>query len=201
MKTKAIISGILFFSALWAYGQTHYAIDPAKSEFIWIGKKVTGDHKGKVKISKGEFTVENNTLKAVNFEIDMKTITDEDLTDQEMKLKLEGHLKSPDFFDVEKFPVARLDVKGPIKLEKGYVNIHGKLTIKGVTKPIEFKALFIPREGNYKIFASFSVDRSKFNVKYGSATFFGDIAENIIYDDFQVLLNLSAKKVESSEKK
>lgn len=202
MKTKTILFGILFFSVMSVLSQARYVIDSEKSEFIWIGKKLAGEHKGKIKISKGDFIIDKKSnLLSGKFEIDMKTISNDDLADQATKDKLEGHLKSADFFDVEKYPSAKFAIKGSVKIEKGNIKIKGDLTIKDVTKPIEFKALFVTTEDGYKVFANFTVDRSQFNVKYGSATFFGDIADKVIYDDFQVLLNLSIKKDVSANKK
>lgn len=202
MKTKTTLFLILFLFTLSIFSQTRYLIDSDKSEFIWIGKKLTGEHKGKVKITKGEFSIDkNNILTIGKFEIDMTSITNDDLTDAAYKTKFEGHLKSADFFDVDKYPTAKFSIKGPVKIEKGNIKIKGDLTIKDVTKTIEFKAVFVSSEDGYKIFANFSVDRSQFNVKYGSATFFSDIADKVIYDDFQVLLNLSLKKSDATEKK
>ena len=199
MKLLIILGTIL--ATFSGFSQTRYLLDIDKSELIWIGKKLYGEHKGKVKISKGELIVDkNNYLTSGKFEIDMKTISNDDLSDPEIKKKLEGHLKSADFFDSEKYPTAKLVIKEPIKIEKGNIKIKGELTIKEISKPIEFKALFVSSAEGYKIFANFSVDRSQFNVKYGSATFFGDVADKVIYDDFQILLNLSLKKADEAQK-
>lgn len=190
-----ILTAFLFFSFFQTSGQIKYVVNTDASEIVWIGKKISGENRGKVKISKGEFeTDKNNYLKSGKFDIDMRTITDEDPIDISMKAMLENHLKSTDFYDVTNFPFVNFTISTPVLLEKGNVKIKGDLTIKNIMKPIEFKALFIPSDEGYLIFSSFSVDRSQFNIKYGSATFFADIAEKIIYDDFQIILRLNVKK-------
>src|SRR6478609_7649535 len=88
-----------------------YAVDTAKSIIKWTGKKVTGKHNGSIKIQSGELKVVNNVVTGGTITIDMKSIVNEDLTDKESNQKLIGHLKSPDFFDVEKHPTATFEIK------------------------------------------------------------------------------------------
>lgn len=195
MKKYLILPVIFLCAFLYSFSQTKFFVNTDTSEIVWIGKKIAGEHRGKVKISKGEFEIDNNfVITSGNFDIDMRTLTDEDPLDASMKIMLENHLKSADFYDVENYPFVNFKISTPVAIQKGNIKIKGNLTIKNITKPIEFKALFVTTKDGYVIFSSFSIDRSQFNVKYGSASFYGDIAEKIIYDDFQILLRLKVKK-------
>jgi polyisoprenoid-binding protein YceI len=195
MKKYLILSVLFLFVIFQSKGQAKYVVNADTSEIVWIGKKVSGEHRGKVKILNGEFeTNKNNQITSGKFDVDMRTIMDEDPIDVSMKTLLENHLKSTDFFDVINFPLAHFEITSPVTIEKGNSKIKGNLTIKNMSQPILIKALFMPTSYGYLIFSSFSIDRSSYNVKYGSATFYSDIAEKIIYDDFQILLRLQVKK-------
>lgn len=197
MKTYFLIPAVLLFLLTQnSFSQTKYSFDKAKSEIVWIGKKISGQHKGNISVASGEFSIDkDNNLTAAVIEIDMNSMTCTDLEDKEYNGKLLGHLKSPDFFDTQKYPKAVFKIKKPVKIDKGNAIVKGELTIKDVTLPHEFKAVFVKSESGFKVFANFSIDRSKFNVKYGSGSFFGDLGDKTIYDDFDLFLNLSSNTV------
>src|ERR1035437_4765545 len=101
MKRKVLLSVAMFLLAgLFVNAQTIYKADLTNSKITWIGKKITGEHNGTINLASGEFTVNNDVMSKVSFEIDMKSLKDLDLTDEGYKAKLEGHLKSDDFFGV-----------------------------------------------------------------------------------------------------
>jgi polyisoprenoid-binding protein YceI len=123
----------------------------------------------------------------------MTTIIDTDLADAEYNKKLTGHLSSPDFFDVAKFPEAVFTITKPVDLTKAVTEVHGSLTIKGISKPLMFKAV-VKKDGNTFVFNANSivVDRTVYNIKYGSGTFFSDLGDKVIYDQFTLKLKLVA---------
>jgi len=146
------------------------------SKVVWKGYKVTGSHEGTINIKSGSLSFNDGKLTGGECSIDMTTLVSTDLTG-EYKGKLEGHLKSDDFFGVEKFPTATLiftDVK--VKGKNSY-NVTGDLTIKGKTNPVTFE---ISIYGS-KATTSLKIDRTKYDVKYGSTSFFDGLKDKAIY--------------------
>ena len=173
-------------------------VDVEKSTAEWLGKKVTGQHQGSVKIFKGEFVIDNGNITGGQFEIDMNSIISSDLTDTELNAKLVKHLKSDDFFGAEKFPYSKFEI---IKVEvfndpaKPGVNstVTGNLTIKDITKSISFPAEIKIENGMLNAKADFDIDRTEWNVKYGSGKFFENLGDKMINDNFNLKLSISAK--------
>lgn len=169
-----------------------------ESKINWLGKKVTGQHNGYIKVLKGNVLVDNNKITGGDVEIDMKTITDEDQTDPESKKKLEGHLSSPDFFDVAKFPTSKIEITKVEALNdatKPNVNftVTGNLTIKDVTKSITFPAEIKLENGVLTVKADFDIDRTDWNIKYGSGKFFENLGDKVINDKFNLNLTIVAR--------
>lgn len=191
MKTK-IISLILFaqIAIASAFAQT-YTADVAKSTLNWKAEKMTGFHEGTIGIKSGTMKVDKNKLISGSFAINMTTIVNTDLTDAEYNKKLIGHLSSPDFFDVAKFPEAVFTITKPVDLTKSVAEVHGNLTVKGISKPLMFKAV-VRKDGNSYVFDANSivVDRTVYNIKYGSGTFFSGLGDKVIYDQFTLKLKL-----------
>lgn len=179
---------------------TTYKIDPAQSKMTWHGKKVTGEHNGTINISQGDILVNKNQVVGGNVVIDMNSMANLDLKDAEYNQKLMGHLKSDDFFSTEKHPEATFKINNvtPIKGAKAGAanyNVNGNLTIKGITKPVTFPAV-VNVQGNTITAKSDAVtlDRTKWDIRYGSKSFFANIGDKAINDDFTVQFNLVAKK-------
>jgi len=192
---KKIISIVLaLFLVQTISAQTKYVIDPAKSSIHWLAKKVTGEHNGTVGITSGEFLIDKETVSKGKFEVDMNSIVVSDIKDATYNAKLLGHLKSDDFFSVTANPKATFTFDEAFKLQKGNSTITGKMTIKGIPQPITFKAVFFPTEQGMQVFANITLDRTKFNIRYGSGEFFDNLGDKTIYDDFQLTLNFLAKK-------
>jgi polyisoprenoid-binding protein YceI len=174
------------------------AVSVADSKVNWLGKKVTGQHNGSIKVANGEVFVDNGKITGGKVEIDMKTITDEDQTDPDSKKKLEGHLSSPDFFDVAKFPTSKIEITKVEALNdatKPNVNstVTGNLTMKDVTKSITFPAEIKIENGVLTVKADFDVDRTDWNIKYGSGKFFENLGDKVINDKFNLNLTIVAK--------
>ncbi len=159
------------------------------STVAWKGYKVTGSHNGKIDIKSGFLTFEDAQLSGGSVIIDMTTISSLDLSG-DYKNKLEGHLKSDDFFGVQKFTTSNLVFTKVKSTGKNSYKVKGKLTIKGITKNVNFN---ISIYGN-KATASLKIDRTDFNVKYGSSTFFDNLKDKAIYDEFDLVVDLEFKK-------
>lgn len=171
-----------------------YRVDTSLSQLKWKAYKVTGEHEGVVNLKSGNLQFENGVLKGGSFVIDMTTITNTDLTGN-MKAKLEGHLKSPDFFSVDEYPTASFVITRVIpRGTPGDYKIVGNLTIKKTTKEIKFLSK-ISEEGNKLIAeADITVDRADFDVRYGSGSFFENLGDKTIYDEFDIHVKLVANK-------
>ena len=180
-----ILSGIVFLSA---NAQDKLTADPGKTQVLWSGEKVTGEHRGTINLKSGWLQWRDNKVQAGEFVIDMTS-----LKDSENSQKLEGHLKSDDFFGVEKYPTAKFVVTESTTFEKGTGVVKGNLTIKEDTHPVELKAAMQKKDDGLWFYTTFSIDRTKFNVRYGSGTFFENLGDKTIYDDFKLRINLLLK--------
>jgi polyisoprenoid-binding protein YceI len=193
MKTKITSLIILLqFAIVAAFAQT-YTVDAAKSTLNWKAEKITGFHEGTIGIKSGSFKVSNDKITSGSFVVNMTTIACTDLTDAEYNKKLTGHLSSPDFFDVAKFPETTFTLTKIVDLTKAVTEVHGNLTIKGISKPLAFKAV-VKKDGNTYVFNANSivVDRTLYDIKYGSGSFFSDLGDKAIYDEFTMKLKLVA---------
>lgn len=154
------------------------------SKITWKGYKVTGDHEGTINLASGTLTFDGDKLSGGKFTIDMKSINVTDLKD-DSKGKLEGHLKSDDFFGVETYPTANFVITG-VKGAAGKYIVTGDLTIKNKTNPLTFDMAVSNNEAK----ATMKVDRSKFDVRYGSPSFFNNLQDKAIYDEFDMNVTL-----------
>jgi polyisoprenoid-binding protein YceI len=168
--------------------QNKLTADTTKTKLLWFGEKVTGQHTGTIKLQSGWLNLQDNKITSGEFIINMASIKD-----SEANKSLEGHLKSDEFFGVEKFPTAKLILTGSTTFEKGSCVVTGNLTIKDVTNPVEFKAVMQKKEDGVWFFANIIVDRTKFNIRYGSGSFFDNLGDKTIYDDFNLKVNLLVK--------
>ncbi len=174
----------------------NFKINSEKSKVEWVGKKVTGQHNGEIKIAKGEITASNGVVNGGSVAIDMNTITCLDMQG-EWAEKLVGHLKSDDFFSVEKHAMSTFAIKSvtPIKGAKAGSNnatIKGDLVIKGITHEIEFPAIVEIRGTNLVANGEAKIDRTKYDIKYGSANFFEGLGDKAIDNEFSVKFKLAA---------
>ena len=164
-----------------------YDIISTESELKWIGKELSTDtHTGTLVLKNGKIDVNANGVIHGEVEIDMTTIT---VTDMQGKwgTKLEGHLKSPDFFGVEKYPNAFITFQSdenPIK--NNQINLTGELTIKDITHPITFTAELLDIKPSIIAKANLSFDRSKYDVRFRSGKFFENLGDKLILDDIEV---------------
>ncbi len=186
-----IVSLALTLLTNLATAQT-YNLDVQKSKLNWLGKKVTGEHHGTIKFKSGKVEFKGSDLKGAEFEVDMDSIVNEDLTSAEYNKKLVGHLKSEDFFSVEKFKTAKLKVKDVILGKGGVYNVTADLTIKGITAPVTFDVTAAKKDKEATAQGKLIFDRTKFEVKYGSGKFFSELGDKLIYDDIELNFVLKA---------
>ncbi|TBN06620.1 YceI family protein [Hyunsoonleella flava] len=174
---------------------TKYVADAEASTIEWKGFKPTGTHNGTIKLDSGTFKISNGKVESGSFLINMGSIAVLDIpADDEKNGKLKGHLTSADFFDVEKFPNAAFEVTG-ISEAEGKTMLSGNLTLKGVKNNITFPVSVSENENGVALTSeSFTIDRSKWNVQYGSKSFFDDLGDKFINDDIELKINLVAKK-------
>ncbi len=172
------------------------SFSPTASIVKWEGKKVTGQHDGTIAVKKAEITMNGKDLKGGEVEIDMKTIANTDLKDAEYNKKLVTHLSSEDFFQVEKFPTALLKIKSS-KSVPGFAGptfeVTADLTIKGKTNEIKFPALVDTKNGVTTAKANITIDRTKWEIKYGSGKFFQGLGDKMINDEFKLDVLLASK--------
>lgn len=164
------------------------------SKVEWKGHKVTGSHFGTIDVQSGNLDFDaEGSLTGGMITIDMNTITTADLTG-EYADKLVGHLKSDDFFGVANHPTATLKItKVASKGTPGDYKITADVTIKETTKSIKFYAN-IANEGENKVAtADLKIDRTDFNVRYGSGSFFDSLGDKTIYDEFELSVRLVVK--------
>ena len=162
-------------------------VDTEKSSLKWHGEKVTGEHWGQIDLQMGWLTWENDQLTEGTFVIDMTSITNTDLEDETYNTKLVNHLKSDDFFGVAKFPTAKLEIKGSETFKDNKATVKAHLTIKDITHPVEFE---VQRNGNW-FMTEIVVDRSKYDVRYGSGSFFDNLGDKMIYDEFTMTVKIA----------
>jgi len=165
--------------------QLRLSADTEKTVLNWLGEKIVGQHTGTIEIKNGWLSWDNNKILSGEFTIDMTTIKDDDSS-----AKLEGHLKSDDFFGVDKHTESKLVITGSDPFDKGTAAVKGNLTIKGITHPVEFRATAQKKDEGTWFYANIIIDRSKYNVRYGSGSFFDNLGDKTIYDEFKVKVNL-----------
>ena len=189
----------LIVLAVFAMSFTEKLIDgkhkviASESSVKWVGKKVTGQHNGTISIKNGELIIKDGKLVGGTFIIDMTSITSTDLEGEYLQ-KLNGHLKSDDFFGVENYPEAifkftTVTAKG----KNGSYEVTGDMTIKSTTKSITFTTQLVNNGDKLIAVANIVIDRSDFDVRYGSGSFFDNLGDKTIYDDFTLSVNLVTK--------
>ena len=173
---------------------TTYKIDNAATTVGWTAKKIVGGHNGNISTKDGFITLTGDLITAGEINVDMKTITVADIpATDEYNAKLVGHLKGPDFFNVEKNSTATFVFKSSEKTKTG-LKVKGDLTFIGKTNPIEFDAVVTNPKGVFTAKSDIVLDRTKWDLKYGSSDFFKGLGDKAIDNKFNLTINLTAKK-------
>ncbi|PKB18124.1 YceI family protein [Flavobacterium sp. 5] len=180
LKSLSIVLLVLF-SFFKGNAQTS-KIDVSKSSIHWIGKKITGEHEGSIKFKDGNLVFKDKKVAGGSFTVDMTTLSNDDQTGTS-KQKLEGHLKSEDFFSTASYTTSTLVFKSIASKGNNTYLITGDLTIKGISNSIQFDLVVV---GKNKATASLTINRTKYDIKYGSGSYFDDLGDKTIYDDFEL---------------
>lgn len=167
-------------------------IDTTASKIVWTGKKVTGSHYGSIQFNRGWLIFEGEKLVGGGFEANMKSITCYDLSG-EWATKLIQHLMSDDFFSVEKYPLSKFIIMTAEKKGREDYFIKGEMTIKDISQPIEFPAKVTMEKEKIVATAKLTIDRTKFNVRYGSGTYFSNLGDKMVYDTFDLDIQLTTR--------
>jgi polyisoprenoid-binding protein YceI len=186
MKNLKTIAFALFIAAGVTVSAQTKKVDVAKSKITWVGKKLTGSHDGTVNLKDGALVFKGKKLTGGTFTADMTTIAVTDLQPGKGKEGLEKHLKNDDFFSTDKHPTSKLDFKTIQDKGNGIYGITADLTIKGITKPIAFDLTVAANSAT----TTLSIDRTKYDVTYNSGSFFENLGDKTINDDFTVTVKL-----------
>tara|TARA_B000000532_G_scaffold32850_1_gene22764 strand:+ start:229 stop:864 length:636 start_codon:yes stop_codon:yes gene_type:complete len=167
-----------------------YQIDKTKSVVRWIGRTPVKFHDGTIDIQEGNFFVDDNGILNGNIIIDMESINCTDLSGGGKK-SLEEHLMNDDFFSVNKFKTSKINISSEMKPNNGLIDFKGSLEIKNISNPISFKSSINKTpEGKYTASSKLTFDRSMYNVKYKSKSFFDDLGDKFINDDIEIELEI-----------
>jgi hypothetical protein len=183
MKQTLIL--LFFFSLSNAFS---VEVNLKKSWLRWKGEKVTGHHFGPLKLKKVSLNLEGDLIKGGEFIVDMDSIDSDDM-DGKWKKKLVSHLKSDDFFFVKKYKTSTLKLIGSKKLKDDVLQVQGILKIKGIEKPISF----VVRKKEKTYTGKLVFDRTKYNIKYKSGSFFKELGDKMIYDNVQLSFSIQLK--------
>jgi polyisoprenoid-binding protein YceI len=164
-----------------------YNIETAQSQITWTGREVsTSYHYGTLDFVSGNFEISNGAIVNGEFIVDMTSINNQDM-EGDSKARLEGHLKSDDFFSVESYPTAAISINSSELISDGKWNVSADLSIKGFTHPVNFE--MISSEDGWS--ANLVFDRSKYDVRFRSGSFFENLGDKLIYDDIELSINLT----------
>ena len=171
----------------------NFKIIAAQSNIDWTGRKITGAHNGIIAIKEGTLVLNEGKLTEGKFVIDTTSIKILDINDPVTNAQLAGHLASEDFFASDKYPEALFTITSVKRKENNTHNIHGDLTIKGITHPVTFDAAVNVNGDQLTATGKLVIDRTKYGMKFRSGNFFKDLGDTLIYNDFELNVSLAAK--------
>jgi polyisoprenoid-binding protein YceI len=186
MKNLKTIVAAVLISAATTISAQQKKIDTKTSTIAWVGKKVTGQHSGTINIKDGVLVFAKKKLKGGLITVDMNSINTTDLKAGEGKENLDGHLKADDFFGTTKYPTAKIDFKLIADNGGGKYTVTADLTIKEITKPIKFDIVVNGKTAKTNL----KIDRTKYDIKYGSGSFFENLGDKTISDEFDLAVSL-----------
>ena len=167
-----------------------FEIVSAQSNIDWVGRKVTGAHNGTISVKAGSFNLTDGNLTSGQVIIDTTSIKILDVTDPATNAQFAGHLASDDFFSTEKYPEATLEITSV-----SGNHVDGTLTIKGISHPVGFNAAVNINRDTLIATGKLVIDRTKYGMKFRSGNFFKDLGDTLIYNDFDLNVNVTAKAV------
>ncbi len=175
--------------------QTEFNVVAPQSNIAWIGRKVTGSHNGTIALKEGTLVLSDSQLLSGTFVVDTTSIKVLDITDAATNAQFAGHLASDDFFGSEHHPEALFRITSAELVDNKSYRINGNLTIKGITHPNVFNASLSTDGNTLSATGKIVVDRTKYDMKFRSGNFFQNLGDNLIYNEFELKVNLVAKQV------
>lgn len=196
MKITALFSlaALILFSAFTGVNPVDGVkeVVVSQSELYWKGYKVTGSHEGYVGIKSGSIELKDGKLVGGSFVVDMTSITCTDLSGKYGD-NFVGHLKSDDFFSTDKYATAEMVITEVKEVAANKYDIKADFTVKGKKVNVMFTANTKMVEGDWTATAEFQLDRTQFDVRYGSPSFFSDLGDKAISNEFDIKVSLVAK--------
>lgn len=183
---STVLIGLTFLSFQSFANTLDGEIKVKDAKIVWKGFKVTGAHEGLISLDSGTLIFNDDELVGGNFVVDMQSMTCTDLSG-EYKSKLEGHLKSADFFGTDQYTESTLKITKASKIDATSYHVKADISIKGKTEKIEFITSLY---GN-KATSSIKIDRTKFGIEYGSGSIFKSLGDKMIYDEFELIIDLN----------
>jgi polyisoprenoid-binding protein YceI len=191
MKKAGIVTLMAIFAVTQLAAQKKYVADPSATVIKWHGEKIVGGkHDGTINLREGWLNSDGKSITGGEFVVDMTSIKNLDVKDAGSRAKLEGHLKSDDFFGVEKYPMSKLVITGSSQFTGGKATVKGNLTIKEATHPVEFTVAETKAGDVLTYTASITFDRSLYDVRFGSGKFFSNLGDNAIRDEIKLEVSL-----------
>lgn len=172
-----------------------FQIQTSSSTVNWTGKKVLGLHTGSINIAEGFIEIVDNIITAGEIQIDMTSIVITDIEDEATHQNFLAHLHNDDFFATDKFKRAKLVISGSEKAGNDKLKITGILTIKDISHPVSFTAAVEIFTDFLHSLGEIIIDRTLYNIRYGSGKFLQNLGNNLIYDDFVLQFKLIGQKV------
>ncbi len=177
---------LLLLATLFSSVVSAAEVDTDRSVFNWKGSKITGSfHEGTVSPKSSNLTVSDKGIESGEIVMDLTTLTVSDITKETTAAKFLRHMKSTDFFNVEKFPTATLKLNS---IENG--EAKADLSVLGQTQSVTFP---IKKEGD-KYTGKLIFDRTKFGVTYRSGNFFVDLGDKVINDEIEITFEVYIKE-------
>lgn len=190
IASAALVGAFAVTSAIAGGQNATLKVDAKKSSLKWFASKVTGKHDGQLKIASGTITTDGKKVIGGNFDIDMTSITVRDVQDAATNAKLVGHLKSADFFSADAFKTANFEIMKVVPKSGNEYIVAGKMTIKGISQEVDFPATIITTGNSVNATGKITLDRTKWDIRYGSGKFFENIGDKAIHDDFVIDFSL-----------
>ena len=196
MKKLILLTVVSILIGFNIQGQETYIISPENSTIEWVGEKVSGAHSGYINLQNAFFLFEEEKFVGGEFNINMNSIKCTDIENPKYAGKLEEHLKDVDFFNTSKYPNSNFKITNIIFDGTSYM-ITGDITIKEISQEITFPAQFENDGDLFYANATLNIDRTKHDIKYGSGSFFDDLGDRMIYDEFTLKIHLQGSKAKN----
>ncbi|HEX6223696.1 MAG TPA: YceI family protein [Chryseolinea sp.] len=171
-----------------------FEIQKESSTVNWTGKKVLGLHTGTINISRGQIDISNGKVNASEVVIDMTSLTITDITDPQTLQDFRSHLWNDDFFSIETYRTAALKIQHGELVGDSEYKLIGQLTIKDITRSVTFLARIEILTDSLYSTGELPVDRTLYNIRYGSGKFIDNLGDKLIYDEFVLQFKLIGQK-------